>query len=187
MSPLKRSGGDTSELRTPQSRGAGYLIGITAALLLAACGGTSSAGSASGGGATPAAPAPSAGHADFCSSVFTQQDAQALLGGPVDQPTPGQAEACQYNMTGPPFATAKAEVVRYSSPAAAHAAYTSARHGPLYGDGQDVTGLGDAAVDAGPAGLLVLHGSLLLDLNTTQLDSSAALRQLAGTLVQRAS
>jgi hypothetical protein len=166
---------------------AGSVLALAVALLLPACGGSTSSGHASA-----SAPAAGARGTQAC-SVFKQQDAEGLLGGPaaIDDRSAGDignadsGSQCHYKATGTPSDIAYAKILHFSSPAAARDAFAQAK--TLYP--QDVAGVGDAAEygSAAPLGaLIVLHGALTLEVGTTRngvpLDTLA---QLAKTLLGR--
>lgn len=167
---------------------AGSVLGLAVALLLPACGG----GAASGGHASAPAPAVGAQGTQAC-SVFQQQDAEGLLGGPaaIDDRSAGDignadsGSQCHYKATGTPSDTAYVKILHFSSPAAARGAFTQAKI--LYS--HDVAGVGDAAEygSVAPLGaLIVLRGPLTLEVGATKngvaLDTLA---QLARTLLGR--
>jgi hypothetical protein len=167
---------------------AGSVLGLAVALLLPACGG----GSASSGHASASAPAAGAQGAQAC-TVFQQQDADTLLGGPavIDDRSAGDignadsGSQCHYKATGTPSDIAYVKILHFSSPAAARGAFTQAK--TLYP--QDVAGVGDAAEygSAAPLGaLIVLRGSLTLEVGTTRNGATLdTLSQLARTLLGR--
>jgi hypothetical protein len=167
------------------------IVAVALALALGACGGSPSASRAG-----PAAAAGSGGQRTIVGcSLFTQQDAEGLLGALVENNgnQPGlkglgnYSSTCAYGMTDSPYDQVSVKFVHYSSATAAHQAYNISRQEGLYSKGQDVPGVGDAAVFANILGpnLLALRGSLTLQLGTTKGVPVQALQQLAKTVLAR--
>jgi hypothetical protein len=163
-----------------------HVIVVVTALLLAACGGAQGAGSPSAGAPAAAAASPTAqaaggGTGDLC-TVLTKQEAQGLLGGPVEQQG-SDSSVCIWAMPGAPFDRVMLTMSRTETVSDARAGFAAMTTSPGYG--QQVTGLGDAA-QYGELGLLVLKGTTLFQVSTTKKVPADTLRQLAATVLQHA-
>jgi hypothetical protein len=168
----------------------GAILSLAVALLLTACG-----GSASGGHGASRAPAASVSQVRAC-SVFTAQDAAALLGGSVGntvdtQPDSGSPDiytsSCRYQMTDSPYRAVDVSIDHYESAASAKAFYTNEKQAlrpkvPL----QDVPGVGEDAYYVPGLGLHALRSPFILQIVVSGTATPAdALGHLGTTIVGR--